>query len=299
LEVELLKKEVIVEAFKRKNLRLVVGVNLAAVLFLVTAITVYYFSKNRYDLATKAIENPASLRLAPSESNLQVGEAVTIQVFLLPNDNQVSSVDLVLRYDPAYLAVDETLIRPVADSGFLTYHQEVEADNGVVRFSALTYDGSAPTTPVSGTGAVYLVDVPFRAVALTPAGQPVTVGIEYVEGATYDSNVSVINQQGALDVLQTPETVVHVSVLPESTPTPTPPPSVPTTPPIPTTYPSIAPTLPSGCGDGVCAGQANGEDCFSCPADCRCFGKECDKACCGNDICEKFEKTKSCPVDCP
>ena len=50
------------------------------------------------------------------------------------------------------------------------------------------------------------------------------------------------------------------------------------------------------CGDGVCAG--NGEDCFSCPADCRCAGRSCN-ACCGDGICGgNGEKANNCPVDC-
>lgn len=56
------------------------------------------------------------------------------------------------------------------------------------------------------------------------------------------------------------------------------------------------PDCPSAtCGDGICAGD--GEDCHSCPSDCRCAGKQCSSACCGDGICAK-ENSKSCPVDC-
>lgn len=51
----------------------------------------------------------------------------------------------------------------------------------------------------------------------------------------------------------------------------------------------------SACGDGVCAG--NGEDCFSCRADCRCSGRECSRACCGDGICFS-ENVHNCPADC-
>jgi hypothetical protein len=50
------------------------------------------------------------------------------------------------------------------------------------------------------------------------------------------------------------------------------------------------------CGDGVCAGD--GEDCRSCPADCRCQGKNCASACCGDGVCTGGENRKSCPADC-
>lgn len=51
-----------------------------------------------------------------------------------------------------------------------------------------------------------------------------------------------------------------------------------------------------GCGNGVCEG--NGEDCFSCPQDCGCRGKNC-KACCGDGVCgSPGENKNSCPVDC-
>jgi hypothetical protein len=51
----------------------------------------------------------------------------------------------------------------------------------------------------------------------------------------------------------------------------------------------------SACGDGVCEG--NGEDCFGCPADCRCTGKGCVKSCCGDGVCVG-ESARQCPVDC-
>jgi len=52
---------------------------------------------------------------------------------------------------------------------------------------------------------------------------------------------------------------------------------------------------PPMCGDGVCEG--GGENCFSCPVDCRCTGKSCSKSCCGDGVCER-ENSRSCPADC-
>ncbi len=55
---------------------------------------------------------------------------------------------------------------------------------------------------------------------------------------------------------------------------------------------------PAGqCGDGVCAGQAGGEDCFTCQADCKCKGPGCSKGCCGDGVC-LGENANNCPVDC-
>jgi hypothetical protein len=51
------------------------------------------------------------------------------------------------------------------------------------------------------------------------------------------------------------------------------------------------------CGDKYCAGSALGEDCFSCPEDCRCAGKNCSNACCGDEICSN-ENKNNCPIDC-
>jgi hypothetical protein len=48
------------------------------------------------------------------------------------------------------------------------------------------------------------------------------------------------------------------------------------------------------CGNGVCD---IGEDCFCCPADCRCTGKNCANSCCGDGVCAK-ENARNCPVDC-
>lgn len=50
------------------------------------------------------------------------------------------------------------------------------------------------------------------------------------------------------------------------------------------------------CGNGVCDG--NGEDCFTCPQDCGCRGKDC-RACCGDGVCGgPGENANNCPVDC-
>ena len=51
------------------------------------------------------------------------------------------------------------------------------------------------------------------------------------------------------------------------------------------------------CGDGVCAGYLQGEDCHSCPTDCICFGWHCLYGCCGDGVCRRWEKYV-CPVDC-
>jgi hypothetical protein len=59
---------------------------------------------------------------------------------------------------------------------------------------------------------------------------------------------------------------------------------------------STTTTLPAAtCGDGICSG--NGENCFSCPLDCRCMGRGCDKGCCGDGVCWR-ESIGNCPVDC-
>lgn len=51
------------------------------------------------------------------------------------------------------------------------------------------------------------------------------------------------------------------------------------------------------CGNGVCEG--NGEDCFSCPSDCRCAGGGSCRACCGDGVCGgPGENANNCPVDC-
>lgn len=64
-----------------------------------------------------------------------------------------------------------------------------------------------------------------------------------------------------------------------------------------TTLPTTTTTIVEACGDGYCAGYLNGEDCKSCPSDCRCAGKNCSGGCCGDGICSG-ENSKNCPVDC-
>jgi len=51
----------------------------------------------------------------------------------------------------------------------------------------------------------------------------------------------------------------------------------------------------TACGNKLCEGS--GEDCFSCPSDCRCAGRNCSNACCGDGICSG-ENANNCPVDC-
>jgi hypothetical protein len=58
--------------------------------------------------------------------------------------------------------------------------------------------------------------------------------------------------------------------------------------------PDCAPAGPV-CGDGVCEG--NGEDGLSCRTDCRCTGRNCRNANCGDGVCRN-ENARNCPVDC-
>ena len=55
------------------------------------------------------------------------------------------------------------------------------------------------------------------------------------------------------------------------------------------------------CGDSICAGNFTdhwfGENCYTCPQDCRCVSTNCNIACCGDGICYN-ENAKKCPVDC-
>ena len=56
-----------------------------------------------------------------------------------------------------------------------------------------------------------------------------------------------------------------------------------------------------GCGDNICGGVAEGEDCFSCPQDCGQPSYHPRKglmACCGNGTCDKREDASTCSVDC-
>jgi hypothetical protein len=53
------------------------------------------------------------------------------------------------------------------------------------------------------------------------------------------------------------------------------------------------------CGDGYCAGESFGEDCYSCPRDCprKSTGKPTNRWCCGNGEPENSEPIEICPVD--
>ncbi len=56
------------------------------------------------------------------------------------------------------------------------------------------------------------------------------------------------------------------------------------------------------CGDDICAGSAEGEDCLTCKADCpgKTGGTPTKLFCCGNGTCEPVgEDTANCPIDCP
>jgi hypothetical protein len=55
------------------------------------------------------------------------------------------------------------------------------------------------------------------------------------------------------------------------------------------------------CGDGYCAGEDLGEDCYKCPTDCpgKTTGKPSGRYCCGNYGCEIVgEDSTNCPIDC-
>ncbi len=53
------------------------------------------------------------------------------------------------------------------------------------------------------------------------------------------------------------------------------------------------------CGNSVCGGILEAEDCSTCPQDCLCIGDLCKQGCCGDGICANKESFEQCPVDCP
>lgn len=66
----------------------------------------------------------------------------------------------------------------------------------------------------------------------------------------------------------------------------------------PPTTTTLAPPTGPWCGDGICGGPEENEDCSTCAIDCRCSGKSCSRGCCGDGVCSGNEKIDSCPVDC-
>ena len=63
-----------------------------------------------------------------------------------------------------------------------------------------------------------------------------------------------------------------------------------------TTIQSTTPNVT--CGDRICSGNAYGETCHTCPKDCKCIGARCKSGCCGDGICNCWEKVFKCKVDC-
>ena len=64
--------------------------------------------------------------------------------------------------------------------------------------------------------------------------------------------------------------------------------------------PPPCPEFSPVCGNGVCEGEDDGEDCFSCPDDCGCTGNDCSDSCCGDGECAGggAENPGNCSIDC-
>ncbi len=266
----------------------------------------------KFSLYSRAFGNPSILYLTPSgQVDVGVGEVVFGQVFLLPENNLVGGVDVVLNYDPEYLEVQD-ITEPV-DFLFGTFISDVDQVNGKIRLSTLAYSGNEPTTLVGGTTAVRLADISF----FTLTAGTTTISFDYVIDDTNDSNVSIIDGNLVVDALVAPVTELMINIQgSQPTPTPSPVPSpTPTSPPSPTPTPSLEPSptptpqsnfcsvCQKGYCDDVCKKVEEGTDCPDCsqepeptptPQSDSC--SVCQKGYC-DGVCKGAEKRNSCP-DC-
>lgn len=177
-----------------------------------------------------------------------------------------------------------------------------------------SWDGTSMATPhVSASAALVLDANPSFSVddvkaALYATASPINpysvcYGIVKKRGPNYwvgvvpcssdNFGAGIVNAYGAVNYV--PTTSSTTTMTPVTTTSST------TTVPVTTTTSPATTTLSVGCGDGVCAGAAAGEDCTSCPADCP--GKTHPKKgliyCCGDSTCElKWEDASSCAIDC-
>lgn len=215
--------------------KLVVGIILP---LFAAYLAVRLFTQGKFPFFPKAAVNPSSLVANPSNINVNVGDTFQITIYLLPNDNPVSGVDVVLNYDSSYLTVQS--IAKHTSSPFQTSSTNIDALNQTAEFTALAFDGSQPTT-VTGNTSFPLATFTFLATKATPIHT--SIDFSYQQSTTDDSNIAVISGSAVTDALVQPDPV-SVTVSSGTSPTPTPPTGGTPTP--------GGCTPPPGDGDGNC-----------------------------------------------
>lgn len=122
----------------------------------------------------------ASLSLVPDQASYISGDEVEIEVKLFTGGNTTDSTDLVIKYDPEFLAPAEDGF--ALEGGLYSEYpaMQVDKENGLIGISGITVPGGKSFTGEGNFATIY-----FTALK---NGQT-TVSIDFEKGQTADSNV--------------------------------------------------------------------------------------------------------------
>lgn len=152
----------------------------------------------------------AKLVFAPEVLTAAVGDNVESKIYLFPENNEVTGVDIDLSFDPNSLEVVSA--SKAEGSGFENFQYTVEdnqsSGSAILKISTTTYSGGEPSNPVGGTDPVEVASIVFKALSQGPA----TVEFIYNGyGDTTDCNVIVVEGEQIIDVLEEPTTSLSFS----------------------------------------------------------------------------------------
>lgn len=63
----------------------------------------YLMNSSGLGFSTRATLNPVDVNILPAQTGISQNENVTINIFIAPNDNNISTINAVLKFDPALL----------------------------------------------------------------------------------------------------------------------------------------------------------------------------------------------------
>lgn len=133
---------------------LLIGV--AAIAILIIPITVSELQKEQETRSRASSSSPVTLSLSPSSKLLAVGESFTSQLLMQTESNDVSGVDITLKFDRNILEIISFAPTSVFNTSLLNTPSN---ENGTLRYAAV----NTSANPITGDG-IELGTIAFRAI---------------------------------------------------------------------------------------------------------------------------------------
>ena len=201
----------------RRNKKSIPGLLFTAFILFATIAGLYLIGREKI-FSPRALDNSSILTITPETADVEVGQTLATQIFLIPQDNPVSGVDVILNYDPDIISISSVNKNSNCLLGDFSYN--IDEGAGKVEMTFLGFEEGDVISPVTETTA--LADISIQALQPT-SGTMIYFGYEY--NSTTDTNIGVLYDNGVVDSLYEQPNNLSITVTENINPTPSVPPA--------------------------------------------------------------------------